>query len=970
MRLTRLGGGAAAMTLLTLLAAASTGNNLLYLLYGASAAALALSVLAGRWNLSGLRVALEPTQAFRGRDFPLTVRVDNPTRWPARGAAVAWGGRRARLGAIAPGARAAARLSCLAPRRGKNRLEGLALESEFPFGLVRHRVPLENAVVTALPATSPARTAAELSADASASGRPGVRRGRGEELFGVRAYDPADESRVINWKLSARTGRLLVNEYCEAGPSHVIIRAPGGRGEAAERAIEAAATAVRFYSDQGASVELVTPDERIGPSRGLRHLDRMLEALALMGEGAVEKPAQAPYEPDAPEQDDDALRGLTFFGLALSFASTFLIDEINPRVLWLLLPVLPLGWWVQKRGKSLLPEFVWRLLSLGALLYLVAFDWRLSGVTVANAHLLLYLLANRALHPLSRKDLPQTFLIEFLAFFLASGLTISLWYFAFFLAYVAFAAAWLLTASRPGRLRRAQTASLVASLALAALPITALVFMATPRVEGLRRINPFLAAGIDKLSVAPSQTTGYTENVTLGYYGLLKKSSARVLQLRPLAAAAQHPASVYVRGAAYDVFSDRRWGRAPGEFTFRLKGRRYPSRSGAAWAIRRDKDRLLPARLSGRAAAYDVMIYPMGLNVVFTVGTPWKLETEEEVSFDHTGTLRFAQPYNARGARYKAHGTEEGGGLSLDLPPSQRAAALSPVSADPRLVALAAKMTAGARSDVDKVAAVEARLRSGWRYSLFGDEMGRSLEDFLFKTKRGNCEFFASAGVALLRASGVPARLATGFLATDWNEYGKFYDVRQSEAHAWVEAFIAGKGWVIVDPTPGQGAFSAAVDTLGHKLSRWADAMQVEWYRHVIGYDQYVQGNTFRRLSLAFSPQALGKALGAAAKALAVAAICAALGFLWRLRKLRAARRAPSFWERAERLLLAAGLERAPWLTPREFAAGLAALGEPALAGLPRLAELHYAQAYERRALSAEESAAAAAILRALLERA
>ena len=243
------------------------------------------------------------------------------------------------------------------------------------------------------------------------------------------------------------------------------------------------------------------------------------------------------------------------------------------------------------------------------------------------------------------------------------------------------------------------------------------------------------------------------------------------------------------------------------------------------------------------------------------------------------------------------------------------------------------------------------------------------MEDFLFKTRRGNCEFFATAGVALLRASGVPSRLATGFLASDWNEYGRFYDVRQSEAHAWAEAFVPGRGWVLVDPTPPQGAFSAAFDDLGHKLSRWADAMQVEWYRHVIGYDQYVQGNTFRRLSLALSPKALARGLGFGAWALGLAALGVVLWAAAGGAARRSKKRAPSLWDRAETLLAKAGLERSPWLTAREFSRSLAARGEPAFTALPLLSELHYAQVYARRALSAEERETAERILMELSRR-
>ncbi|MBK9998603.1 MAG: transglutaminase family protein [Nitrospira sp.] len=54
----------------------------------------------------------------------------------------------------------------------------------------------------------------------------------------------------------------------------------------------------------------------------------------------------------------------------------------------------------------------------------------------------------------------------------------------------------------------------------------------------------------------------------------------------------------------------------------------------------------------------------------------------------------------------------------------------------------------------------------------------------------------------MLRATGIPARLVTGFLATEWNEFGGYYTVRQRDAHAWVEVYFPRSGWITMDPTP------------------------------------------------------------------------------------------------------------------------------------------------------------------------
>ena len=77
-----------------------------------------------------------------------------------------------------------------------------------------------------------------------------------------------------------------------------------------------------------------------------------------------------------------------------------------------------------------------------------------------------------------------------------------------------------------------------------------------------------------------------------------------------------------------------------------------------------------------------------------------------------------------------------------------------------------------------------------------------ALEHFLFSRKEGHSEYFASAMVILLRAAGVPARLVNGFVGAEWHEWGNHLIVRQSHAHSWVEAYLAGVRWAVFDPTP------------------------------------------------------------------------------------------------------------------------------------------------------------------------
>ncbi len=76
-----------------------------------------------------------------------------------------------------------------------------------------------------------------------------------------------------------------------------------------------------------------------------------------------------------------------------------------------------------------------------------------------------------------------------------------------------------------------------------------------------------------------------------------------------------------------------------------------------------------------------------------------------------------------------------------------------------------------------------------------------AIDDFLFNTKKGFCEHYASSFVYLMRAAGIPARIVTGYQGGEVNPNGNYLIVRQSDAHAWAEVWLKDKGWVRIDPT-------------------------------------------------------------------------------------------------------------------------------------------------------------------------
>ena len=123
-----------------------------------------------------------------------------------------------------------------------------------------------------------------------------------------------------------------------------------------------------------------------------------------------------------------------------------------------------------------------------------------------------------------------------------------------------------------------------------------------------------------------------------------------------------------------------------------------------------------------------------------------------------------------------------------------------------RVHALAQKVVAGQPTRYDRVMAINRFLSADYRYDLSIPAQARpgdAVDYFLFEERSGYCEHFASAMVVLLRAAGVPARLVTGYTPGTLNLVTGLLEVHNSDAHAWVEVFFMGQGWVEFDPTPG-----------------------------------------------------------------------------------------------------------------------------------------------------------------------
>ncbi|MBM3668369.1 MAG: transglutaminase domain-containing protein, partial [Actinobacteria bacterium] len=134
---------------------------------------------------------------------------------------------------------------------------------------------------------------------------------------------------------------------------------------------------------------------------------------------------------------------------------------------------------------------------------------------------------------------------------------------------------------------------------------------------------------------------------------------------------------------------------------------------------------------------------------------------------------------------------------------------------------LALRLSAGAESPYDAVAAIESHLRSGYSYTETPPRRPVPLRDFLFRDRAGYCQQFSGAMALMLRSLGIPSRVASGFSSGEAEQGGGAFQVSDRDAHSWVEAYFVGIGWVPFEPTP-------PAAPAGAQLSELAASRQVE----------------------------------------------------------------------------------------------------------------------------------------------
>ncbi|RMH27303.1 MAG: DUF3488 domain-containing protein [Candidatus Hydrogenedentota bacterium] len=196
-----------------------------------------------------------------------------------------------------------------------------------------------------------------------------------------------------------------------------------------------------------------------------------------------------------------------------------------------------------------------------------------------------------------------------------------------------------------------------------------------------------------------------------------------------------------------------------------------------------------------------------------------------------------------------------GGQLGMASPRYVEACLQIPNSLDTqKLRAFAMQIVGNRQTAYEKALAIESYLRSRYQYTLeqIPDNPKNPVEDFLFESRRGHCEYFATAMVMLLRSLDIPARIVNGYYSAEWNNFAKSFTVRQRDAHSWVEVFFPGYGWMTFDPTP-PDAIGRAIEFNPYLLTamRLWDSVKLRWYRVMIDFsieDQRFVAGTFLRM--------------------------------------------------------------------------------------------------------------------------
>ena len=376
---------------------------------------------------------------------------------------------------------------------------------------------------------------------------------------------------------------------------------------------------------------------------------------------------------------------------------------------------------------------------------------------------------------------------------------------------------------------------LAARSLLLALPLALVFFLFFPRLPG----------GFWALPASDDAVTGLGESMSPGSISQLTASydpAFRVRFVGPIPPAQER----YWRGPVLHEFDGYTWSHGV--------GRSYPQQ---------------PLRYLGQSFHYSVTLVPAAHRWWFALDTVTG-SPDRNVLFSYDYDLIAREPITHPTTYSAVSYTHTESAEPLSNLARQTETAL-PINRNPRTRELAASLRKRAAADPQFVrAAIDFLRTGGFQYSLTPPKLDfDSVDDFLFRTREGFCGHYASAFVALLRAGGVPARVVTGYQGGEWNPIGRYFVIRQSDAHAWAEVWIDGRGWRRIDPTAivaperlrrgildilpnavsGSTRLLHASPLLARLLQGW-DALNTAWNERIVKFDVNTQLAILERLGI------------------------------------------------------------------------------------------------------------------------
>ncbi len=676
---------------------------------------------------------------------------------------------------------------------------------------------------------------------------------------------------------------------------------------------------------------------------------------------------------------------LASYALLLTGFLTLLgADGAGPLAAVLYLAAVLVSWSWPERDLTGMRQAIVFVLSLAVF----ALDaWFVSGFVSATVHLLMLISLVKLFARKRDRDYLLLYFISFAYVLVASTFTMSVVFLMCALAYLFFAilALTLFESKRAFDENRTVSFLLRGYLSTATF-ITILVVLVS--------IPIFLVIPRGTLGVlrAPNQTalqlSGFSKNVSLGDMGEILINTSVVMRIKVDTPPENLPFDLKWRGVAFDRYDGKGWART--RAVRRIRRNNQYRGFLVAHDSRRQEEFLV--RQTIYQEPFTNVIFGVPEIILISGGTGRSFVLKDGNDSFSTGS---SQPvkytvFSDLITRRERLARPLQGEYAKDV----RQYYLQLPALHPEISRLASELTGRETNPVAKAFTLERFLKDTYEYSLENrSSLAQDpLYDFLFVTKAGHCEYFATAQAVMMRTLGIPARVINGFRRGNFNRWSEHFIVRQSDAHSWVEGYFPGMGWVEFDSTPvspGSDPF-----LLTWTAGQFLDAIEVFW-TDVVTFDHLKQygffqalGEEFRetwsriseeRLELGQAIQYWRGQLSSGSLLFLVALLAAAsgatllarnyrsyLGLIWKQRVLRHEdwELAPHYYLELLKILARRGFSKGASETPGEFAKRIR---QEVGSSIPdHLTELYYRNRFGNHPLESNEIAMIYSSLRRL----